>query len=97
MIVVSSFCLLMNMKEEREDNNDNVIVISSNEMGERNENNDEDENSLSPPAQRDLNYLRKQENSTYSIHLENVHLFQFEFVEIENTKSINNVNYGIYW
>ena len=24
-------------------------------------------------------------------------LFQFEFVEIENTKSINDVNYGIYW
>ena len=24
-------------------------------------------------------------------------LFQFEFVEIGNTKSINNVNYGIYW
>ena len=23
--------------------------------------------------------------------------FQFEFVEIENTKSINDVNYGIYW
>ena len=24
-------------------------------------------------------------------------LFQFEFVEIENTKSINDVNSGIYW
>ena len=24
-------------------------------------------------------------------------VFQFEFVEIENTKSINDVNYGIYW
>ena len=24
-------------------------------------------------------------------------LFQFEFVEIENTESINDVNYGIYW
>ena len=24
-------------------------------------------------------------------------LFQFEFVEIENKKSINVVNYGIYW
>ena len=24
-------------------------------------------------------------------------VFQFEFVEIENTKSINYVNYGIYW
>ena len=24
-------------------------------------------------------------------------LLKFEFVEIENTKSINDVNYGIYW
>ena len=24
-------------------------------------------------------------------------LFQFKFVEIENTKSINDVNYSIYW
>ena len=24
-------------------------------------------------------------------------LLKFEFVEIENTKSINVVNYGIYW
>ena len=24
-------------------------------------------------------------------------LLNFEFVEIENTKSINDVNYGIYW
>ena len=24
-------------------------------------------------------------------------LFEFEFVEIENTKSINDVNSGIYW
>ena len=50
------------------------------------------------PAQKDLDYFRKQQqNATYSIHLENVHLFQFKFVEIENTKSINDVNYGIYW
>ena len=39
------------------------------------------------PAQRDLDYFREQQqNATYSIHLENVHLFQFEFVEIENKK-----------
>ena len=32
-----------------------------------------------------------------SIHFENVHLLNFEFVEIESTESINDVNYGIYW
>ena len=31
----------------------------------------------------------------YAIHTDV--LFQFEFVEIENKKSINVVNYGIYW
>ena len=41
------------------------------------------------PTQRDLDYFKKQQNATYSIHFENVHLFQFEFVEIEN-KKINN-------
>ena len=49
------------------------------------------------PAQRDLDYFKKQQNATYSIHFENMHLLKFEFVEIENTKSINGVNYGIYW
>ena len=49
------------------------------------------------PAQGDLDYFKKQQNVTYSIHFENVHLFQFKFVEIENKKSINDVNYGIYW
>ena len=53
------------------------------------------------PTQRDLDYFKKKKkkkkNATYSIHFENVHLFQFEFVEIENKKSINDVNYGIYW
>ena len=92
--------------EESEDNNDNVIIISSDEMKEGSDNNNEDDDlneailkSPSPPNPKRLRLFKKKkkQNATYSIHFENVHLFQFEFVEIENNKSINDVNYGIYW
>ena len=76
--------------DESEDNNDNVINISSDEMEEGSGNNNEDDdlndailNSPSPPNPKRLRLFK--------------HVFQFELVEIENTKSINDVNYGIYW
>ena len=47
--------------------------------------------------------LRTFKISTFSHHgkhkkkIAHLDLCQFEFVEIENTKSISDVNYGIYW
>ena len=66
--------------EESEDDIADVIIVSSDEMEEGNDNNNEDDNlnetilnSPSPPSQKDLDYFRKQQNATYSIHLKNVY------------------------